>query len=494
MEFLILLAIALGAWIFYYNKKHGADEAIRHKQSIDAANERRERSRIEQENARRIKESIEQQRREKEAERNNEYRYTHVSDEAYQLAKQRAQFDPVAVSITVKETDKINTSPAPVVQKSAEPDFEDLFVEYSSSDLPKGLKRSDGSALKDLISRLYPSDKGLYPHEILLLHYAKTFTYGQKKYQNFWYYRYLIPNVQAVLHSLLDRGFLDLEGLEDRLNSHTLKELKPLLEKKGLKTSRRKADIVRMIIDNYEFHEIPKKFASDKNAHYVLTEIGRNELINNQYVIFAHKNASVSLEKLNHVVVKEKRDYMRAVKESLKQKAEQSIKNKWRYNRYWVKRYAEVCADAGDFEEGMRYLCASIALDLNIINSHKDYYSQRAYDLMSALRNYFPYERNSLGSMSDSLISLTEQYLTGSKLDESTFKKAILSHFVELKADGDIFSPEQLTDVVFMELHDDTDSLERLYEVIKSEVQKQLDAMPREQAYVRAMFQDKYED
>ena len=41
MEFLILLAIALGAWIFYYNKKHGAEEAERRKESIEAAQNRK---------------------------------------------------------------------------------------------------------------------------------------------------------------------------------------------------------------------------------------------------------------------------------------------------------------------------------------------------------------------------------------------------------------------------------------------------------------------
>lgn len=380
------------------------------------------------------------------------------------------------------------------VSENTSNSIDDLFVEYNPRDLPKGLKRSDGSALKDMISRLYPSENGLYPHEILLLHYASTFTYGQKKYQNFWYFRYLIPNVQSVLHSLVDRGFLTLECLQDRLKSHTLKELKPLLDKKGLKACKKKSDAINLIIDNYEFHELPQKLVDDKSAHYVLTDLGFSELQNNQYVLFAHKNSSISLEKLNHVVISQKRDYMQAVRESLKAKAEHSIKNKWRHNRYWVKRYAEVCADTGDFMEGIRYLCASIALDLNVANGHLEYSSQKAYDLMTAIRNYFPYERNSLGTMSDSLISLTKRYLTGSGLDESQFKKAILSHFVELKANGDIFSPEQLSDIVMLEIHEDTASLEKLYLTIKADLQKELDGMPQEQAFIRSMFNDKYED
>ena len=407
----------------------------------------------------------------------------------------QSQYAPQSVQV---ESAKNDTKEEPLhelsVSKNTADSIDDLFVEYTSRDLPKGLKRSDGSALKDMISRLYPSENGLYPHEILLLHYARTFTYNQKKYQQFWYYRYLIPNVQSVLHSLVDRGFLTLECLQDRLNSHTLKELKPLLEKKGLKACKKKSDAINLIIDNYEFHELPQKLVGDNSAHYVLTDLGLSELQNNQYVLFAHKNSSISLEKLNHVVINQKRDYMQAVRESLKEKAEDSIKNKWRHNRYWVKRYAEVCADSGDFIEGIRYLCASIALDLNIANGHLEYSSQKAYDLMTAIRNYFPYERNSLGAMSDSLIALTKSYLIGSGLDESKFKQAILSHFVELKVDGDIFSPEQLADIVMLEVHEETAALEKLYSNIQIELQKKLDDMPEEQAYIRSMFLDKYED
>lgn len=371
---------------------------------------------------------------------------------------------------------------------------EDLFSEYSNQDIEQGLKRSDGSALKNFISRLSPSENGLYPHEILLLHYAKSFTYGQKKYQNFWYYRYFIPNVQSVLHSLMDRDFLALESLQDRLNAHTLKELKPLLEKKGLKSCKRKADAISLIIDNYEYYELPQKLVGDNNAHYVLTNKGLLELNNNQYVLFAHKDSSISLEKLNHVVIDQRRDYIQAFRESLKKKAEQCINNKWKSYRYFVKRYAEVCASDGNFTEGIRYLSASIAFDLNASNSYQDHYAQRAYDLMSAIRNYFPYEQNSLGAMSNSLVSLTQSYLTGSGLEESQFKKAILSHFIELKDDGDIFSPEQLSDIVMLELHEDVDSLEKLYLKIKGDLQKELDTMPQEQAFIRSTFQDKYKD
>lgn len=78
-----------------------------------------------------------------------------------------------------------------------------------------------------------PSKGGLYPHEILLLEYART---GRIKYMKvdatefpkFWWYKYGIKDVPAILKSLNERGFLEIgtDGVSYRLAKQGESELK----------------------------------------------------------------------------------------------------------------------------------------------------------------------------------------------------------------------------------------------------------------------------
>ena len=72
------------------------------------------------------------------------------------------------------------------------------------------------------IKAAYPSATGLYPHEILALDYAKYFTVSQSEFQAFWLYRYSVDDVQRVLQSLLERGYLTTGGIENTLNKQTV--------------------------------------------------------------------------------------------------------------------------------------------------------------------------------------------------------------------------------------------------------------------------------
>ena len=216
------------------------------------------------------------------------------------------------------------------------------------------LRRSDGSALRDRLTKLIPTKNGLYPHEILLLHYSTGFTFGQKKYQNFWYYRYLIPNVQNALHSLFERGFLTLGNFEDQIEKSSANNLKALLKTKGLKVSGKKNELVARVIENFD----PSEVNIDKSRmYYSLTELGKSELAENQYVLFVHRHSQYSMDRLNKQVVQLKRDYKECVIEELREHANEALKNSDRNKgTYWLEQYAIFCNEEKLHEEGFAYL------------------------------------------------------------------------------------------------------------------------------------------
>lgn len=354
------------------------------------------------------------------------------------------------------------------------------------------LRRSDGSALRDRLTQLTPTKNGLYPHEILLLHYATGYTFGQKKYQNFWYYRYLIPNVQNALHSLLERGFLTLGSFEDQIEKSSANNLKALLKTKGLKVSGKKTELVARVIENFD----PSEVNIDKSRmYYALTEVGKSELAENQYVLFVHRHSEYSMDRLNKMVIQMKRDYKECVVEELREHANEAIKESARYKgTFWLKQYAIFCNDEKRHEEGFSYLCCYVQKMMNMSNRDATDSLRVAWILKSALRMCFPYERGSAGCITSEIVDLFDQYKNASGLDEAMFEKALLSQFERFSIVGDYFKPDQLARIVTLELKDDIPALEKFYDEIADSIKRQLEAMPKENKIIREMFHDKYLD
>lgn len=476
MEFLILLAIALGAWIFYYNKKHGADEAKKHKQSIEEAAERREKARIEQENVRKIKESIEQKRRQEEADRNNEYRYTHTSDEAYQRAKQRALYEPTPTYIAKNERTPIGNV--------------EVFVDKLQNSQPTGLKRSDGSALEYEKSQMFPTKNGLFPHEIVLLNNARYYSYDQKHYQNYLYYKYQINDAQKALHSLLDRGFLCLGDMRYQLGFLTVNQLKHLLKSKNLKISGKKADLIDRLLLSSEESEL-KAIPDIKQARYKITDMGLSEIKENEYVMFIHRHGFVDLIEANRRIHEDKRPFMDVIHDILKGHSENAFVGL--EDGYWIKRYAKFCSEFAKDRDYFVEMCWVIFDSMNQIQA-RTVHRNRAYDLLSALRNYFPYDRYSMGSIPPYALSIAGSYVETTGISMEELKEKTVLEFNKLSHPNDIFTASEAADALIYNLTNNEPSLVRLYEKVEKRLRIELEQYPMEVRQIKAMFHDKYED
>ena len=144
-------------------------------------------------------------------------------------------------------------------------------------------------------SMSYPSKRGLYVAEILLLEYCNHGKYPKPSggYPGLWWFEYGIRDIGHVLESLEERGFLRWASLEQCLASLKVDELKQILDKAGLSTAGKKADLMKRILV-----EIPKEQIGlpDLAYKYELTNIGKDELQQNGYVPYMHKHPHKTTE------------------------------------------------------------------------------------------------------------------------------------------------------------------------------------------------------
>jgi len=141
----------------------------------------------------------------------------------------------------------------------------------------------------------YPSKRGLYVAEILLLEYCSYGKYPKPSggYPGLWWFEYGIRDVGHALESLENRGFLQWAPLEHSISSLKVDELKHILEQAGLSTAGKKADLVKRISA-----EIPReRLGLPASAYkYELTDLGKDELQKNGYVPYMHKHPHKTTE------------------------------------------------------------------------------------------------------------------------------------------------------------------------------------------------------
>lgn len=83
------------------------------------------------------------------------------------------------------------------------------MLPYMSSKLPISIPRKYiNEILECQIESAYPSNNGLYPHEILMLSYAPKMTSDNTKFPQFWQREYNIQNPQGIIDKLIKEGFI----------------------------------------------------------------------------------------------------------------------------------------------------------------------------------------------------------------------------------------------------------------------------------------------
>ncbi|MCI8620339.1 MAG: hypothetical protein HFJ50_00365 [Clostridia bacterium] len=143
--------------------------------------------------------------------------------------------------------------------------------------------------LEDRKKTTFPSKNGLYIGEIMLLEYCNSGTYPKPAngYPGFWWFKYGIRDIGHALETLEKRGFIRWGLKTELLNSLKVEELKKIAAIFKIKITQSKQKLVADITNNVKESELPEEYFSKK---YVLTELGKKELKENEYVVYMHKH------------------------------------------------------------------------------------------------------------------------------------------------------------------------------------------------------------
>lgn len=141
----------------------------------------------------------------------------------------------------------------------------------------------------------YPSARGLYVAEILLLEYCSYGKYPKPKngYPGLWWFQYGIRDVGHALESLEKKGFLKWASKKDSLQSLKVVELKQILASVDLPTTGKKNELIERIKENVDEDIIMVPGFSSK---YELTQLGKKELEDNSYIPYMHKHPHKTTE------------------------------------------------------------------------------------------------------------------------------------------------------------------------------------------------------
>lgn len=142
----------------------------------------------------------------------------------------------------------------------------------------------------DRIKTAFSSKYGLYPHEILMLHYAPTTLVGQKKFYGFWLYDYGVEYPSKLIESLIDRGFLQQGSIADTIANLKLSELKSLLKQNGLPITGNKPELLKRVMNRLPLDQLASKYT---HRYYALTDLGKAALTDGEYVPYFHTSKVV---------------------------------------------------------------------------------------------------------------------------------------------------------------------------------------------------------
>lgn len=330
--------------------------------------------------------------------------------------------------------------------------------------------------LGQLLKKAFPTKRGLYPHEILMLDYAHTYStdLNHQDFQGFWYYEYSVKHPGDVLKSLEKRGFIQPGDLQSALQKLTVPIIKNELKAIGQKVSGKKADLIDRLLRNASHTELEKKFPV---CFYKLTESGRQELAENQYVPYLHRHKYMSIwemnDRLNHNNLHHFR-YRDLIwqffnEESLKHLSEGSmgLYRNTRLNMY------EFLFEEKRYEQAFNLLCEVIAYDLSGMENGEFSDIGEDFRIQLILKHDFPYSNSNI-----TLPPAVKQWLAELqeilKLSDEDLRKRLLQQFKSISLYRRIFTNAECIDIVMAELNDDTDTLDAIYKTAEKRLRAKI--------------------
>lgn len=357
---------------------------------------------------------------------------------------------PVAEAVSVKREEETVTVPVQVSVSFTSPEPHDFDA--------------DVIPVEKIIPTLWPNEAGLYPHEILALEYAGKFCLGEDNYQGFWWYRYGVKDMNALMQSLLDRGFVRIGTVSEGLQLYKLDELKKVLTVHELKVSGKKADLISRLIDGVPEAELSECFP---RRPYVLTEKGKDAIKYDGYVLYAHRHQydGIDIYSLNRLIdghTKMYRDFIwRYFNQKSMEHAGHGDFGSYRYVRYQM---AQFVMEENKFSTALALLCEVVYWTTSGLNNGKLY-------IESTGKFWFPYENSFVRVPPGIVNTIMECKVKSGKQDEE-FQQFVLGEMSRMSAPFHIFTKDEVAEILLMEVAKDTAGLEKLYDKAKERMKR----------------------
>ena len=312
--------------------------------------------------------------------------------------------------------------------------------------------------IKDAI----PSSQGLYPHEILALDYAHSYYMEGNHYQRFWWYEYGVKNVDFLLSSLMERGFLQVGGLKSAIENETGTVLKEELKKHGLKVSGKKIELVNRLLSEITEDELNSRFTK---RTYQLTELGKNALEEEAYVPYIHRHPLEGLDiwSLNRLVHNQPfMPFRDKIWGYLNQRSMEHISAR-NYGLYRNCRYnmSVFLQEEKRYREALTMLSEVIFYDLSGLDNNFNLEYLNIY-----AKSYFPY-KDSIATTAPGILKAILKCQEELGISEDELKAELLDTMKELNVPFHLFTPEECVEIVFLEINEDAEELTKVYEKSK---------------------------
>lgn len=315
----------------------------------------------------------------------------------------------------------------------------------------------------------FPSrNGGLYPHEILVLDYANSYSTKNNTYQRFWWNRYGIKDVDTILKSLLQKGFICVGSVQETLGKKTVVELKKILENNALKTTGKKTELIQRIVESIPESDLEALFPI---RPYVRTEKGNKELADEEYVSYIHRNSVEDLDiwSLNRLLYGSSVHipYRDVIWGYLNKKSgEYFSANDFGLYRNCRYRMAAFLKEEGKFEGALTMLAEVVFYDLT--GAGNNYKPELLYMHASFL---FPYEQ----SLAKTYPGITKEIFACQEkvgFSEEELRGFLVEKMKELYTPLQLFSVNECVDIIFYEQSSNKEALEQLYKVAEKRFHK----------------------
>lgn len=322
--------------------------------------------------------------------------------------------------------------------------------------------------LSVLLKTAAPSKQCLYPHEIIMLEYAPTFKTSENTFQHFWYWQYSVTEPQTILDSLFERGFIKEGDLKSALEKLKLPEIKDELKNLGQKITGKKSELINRLVDFGDIAILNQKYSE---RYYALTSKGIEELNENQYVSYLHRNRYMTVWDMNQRIAQTHYPYRDILWGYFNEQSGVHFQNfdfglyrNTRLNMY------QFLMEENKTKTAFHMLCEVISFDLSGLgNGEKSLFECEKSNphlylsiYESMVEHFFPYKETTL-IIPPAVSAWFTQMQGVLGLDDNEYRESILKELQETHPPRRILTDEECADIIIADIHSDTNTLTAIY-------------------------------